>query len=146
MTGANSDELAQQLHSSISKAYETMDTEMLKAVWQGTVCDGQYKAQGFQNKLRELLGQNDTSFNEVIWDPPHLVHKACEDVLEGKKGGSQSFMDRLISRTKTIHKIFQRGKLLAQARQQQDVMAEEGVSSKRLLVTSRACATRWQRS
>ena len=145
VTGANSDELAQMLHSSICKAYATMDADILKAVWQGTVCDGQYKVRGFQNKLKDLLGQEEdnSSFNEVIWDPPHLVLKACEDVLKGKKGTSESFMDRLITRTMTIHKIFQRGKMLAQARRQQQVMAEEQGENNRLLLTRRACTTRF---
>jgi hypothetical protein len=40
---------------------------------------------------------------------------AIEDVIDGKVGSSRAFLKRLIDRSAAIHKIFQRGKSLAEA-------------------------------
>lgn len=142
VSGANAIELAENMYYNITGTYHSLDAEVFQAAWQGTVCDGQYQAKGFHEKLKELLNQDTTSFNAIIWDPPHLIHLAFEDVFKGKIGHSKEFMSLLISRSSKIHQIFQRGKMLAQAKQQ----SASNDDGEKLLLTSRACATRFATS
>ena len=96
--------------------------------------------QGFALKLKNLLQKPPSPFFNVVWDPPHWVNLSIEDVMDGKLGNSKAFMKRLIDRSCTIHKIFQRGKSLAEARNN----AKEMKSS--LQLTSRTCATQFSTS
>ena len=57
--------------------------------WQGNVLDGQYQAKGFSKKLKDVLKRPTSDFFSVIWDPPHLVNLAIEDVIDGKIGVSK---------------------------------------------------------
>ena len=76
----------------------------------------------------------------MIWDPPHWVNLAAEDVLEGKIGQSKEFLKRLIARCASIHQIFQREKNLAQAKN------KAGTMNCKLQLTSRTCAMRFATS
>jgi hypothetical protein len=65
---------------------------------------------------------------------------AIEDVIDGKVGSSRAFLKRLIDRSAAIHKIFQRGKSLAEAREKAIQLESK------LQLTSRTCATRFSTS
>lgn len=99
-----------------------------------------YYFQGFAVKLKNLLKKPSSPFFEVVWDPPHWANLGIEDVIDGKVGNSKAFMKRLIDRSAAIHKIFQRGKSLAEARSKANQMKT------RLQLTSRTCATRFSTS
>ena len=75
-----------------------LNADCFQAAWQGTVCDGQYQAKGFHEKLKELLNQDTTGFNAITWDPPHLIRLAFEDVFKGNIGHSKEFMSLLIEK------------------------------------------------
>ena len=124
------------MYDTISSTYSIGDDTLAQS-WQGTVCDGQYQAGMFEEKLNGLRKKNDPVFDRVIWDPPHSVNLAAEDVLSGR---SSEFFARLVSRSSRIHQMFNRGKMLALA-----IAKSQAVQSqcKRLLVTSRACSTRF---
>lgn len=139
VTGACAPELAESMFTTITTAYPGL-INIIGTSWQGTVLDGQYQPKGFANKLWDLLEKSQCTFTDVIWDPPHWVNLAAEDVLEGKIGHSKEFLKRLITRSATIHQIFQRGKNLAQAKTQAETM------NCQLQLTSRTCATRFATS
>ena len=90
VTGACIPELAQTMFTTITTAYPGL-VNIIGSSWQGTVLDGQYQPKGFANKLWDLLGKSRSTFTDVLWDPPHWVHLAVEDVLEGKSGQSKEF-------------------------------------------------------
>ena len=137
ITEATADKLADNVYDTINSTYSIGDDALAQS-WQGTVCDGQYQANMFGKKLNELLKKKDPVFDGVIWDPPHSVHLAADDLLSGKSGNSSEFFSRLVSRSSRIHQIFNCGKMFALAKSQ-------AVQSKckRLLVTSRTCSTRF---
>ena len=130
-------DLAESMYNNVIGTYHSLSTKFFQAAWQGTVCDGQYQAKGFHEKLKKLLNQDTTLFSAIIWDPPHLIHLAFEDVFKGKIGLSKEFMSRLISRSSKTHQIFQRGKMLPQAKQQ----SSSNDDGEKLPLTSRACGT-----
>jgi hypothetical protein len=134
ITEATADKLADNVYETITSTY-SVGKDTVAQSWQGTVCDGQYQAGMFEERLNELREKNDPVFDRVIWDPPHSVNLAAEDVLSGR---SSEFFSRLVSRSSRIHQMFNRGKMLALAKSQ-------AVQSQcqRLLVTSRTCSTRF---
>ena len=138
VSGARANELAYKVYSVIKDTFHLSEGQMSSA-WQGTCCDGQYQAKEFKNELNLLL-QHDTTFNDVIWDPPHLIDLAIKDVFQGRVGNSKAFIGRLVSRSSIYHKIFSQGKMFAQAK----VQAE--VDDTKILVTSRTCSTRFATS
>ena len=127
------------MFTTITTAYPGL-INIIGTSWQGTVLDGQYQPKGFANKLWDLLKKSQCMFTDVIWDPPHWVNLAAEDVLEGKIGQSKEFLERLITRSATVHQIFRRGKNLAQAKAKAQTM------NCKLQLTSRTCATRFATS
>lgn len=131
ITEASADKLAENVHGTISSTFRTL---------QGTVCDGQYQANRFNEKLNELREKNDPVFDQVIWDPAHSLNLAAEDVLSGKSGTSSEFFGRLVSRSCKINQMFNRGKMLALAKSE---AIKSQSKSNRLLVTSRTCSTRF---
>ena len=139
VTGACAPELVETMFITITTAYPGL-INIIGTSWQGTVLDGQYQPKGFANKLWELLKKSQCTFTDVIWDPPHWVNLAVEDVLEGKIGQSKEFLKRLTARSASIHQIFQRGKNLAQAKNKAETM------NCKLQLTSRTCATRFAMS
>ena len=139
VTGACAPELANTMFTTITTAYPGL-INIIGTSWQGTVLDGQYQPKAFAKTLWDLLEKSRCVFTDVIWDPPHWVNLAVEDVLEGKLGQSKEFLKGLIARSTTIHQIFQRGKNLAQAKTKADTM------NCKLQLTSRTCATRFATS
>lgn len=131
---ATADKLADNVYETITSTY-SIGEDAIAQSWQGTVCDGQYQAVMFEERLNELRKKNDPVFDRVIWDPPHSVNLAAEDVLSGK---SSEFFSRLVSRGSRIHQMFNRGKMLALAKNQAVQFQRQ-----RLLVTSRTCSTRF---
>ena len=72
VSGANADELANQVIYSIIKAFAGNMEFELRSSWQGTSCDGQYQANEFGATLyKELNVRVDPKFSAVIWDPSH---------------------------------------------------------------------------
>ena len=96
VTGAYAPELANSMFQTIATAYPKL-VEILETSWQGCVLDGQYQAKGFAEKLTQLLKKPRSEFFSVIWDPPHWVNLAIDDVIVGKTGVSKKFLKRLIS-------------------------------------------------
>lgn len=95
VTGANAPELADSMFQAITTAYPKLAGK-LEHSWQGSVLDGQYQAKGFAEKLKDLLKKPTSEFFSVVWDPPHWVNLAIEDVIDGKIGISKEFLKRLI--------------------------------------------------
>ena len=52
VSGANAVELAESMYYNVTATYHSLSTEFFQAAWQGTVCDGQYQAKGFHEKLK----------------------------------------------------------------------------------------------
>ena len=95
VTGSCAPELANSMFQTIATAYPKL-VGILETSWQGCVLDGQYQAKGFAEKLTELLKKPKSEFFSVIWDAPHWVNLAIDDVIVGKTGVSQKFRKRLI--------------------------------------------------
>ena len=95
VTGAYAPELANSMFQTIATAYPKL-VEIMETSWQGCVLDGQYQAKGFAEKLTQLLNKPRSEFFSVIWDPPHWVNLAIDDVIVGKTGVSKKFLKRLI--------------------------------------------------
>ncbi len=95
VTGSCAPELANSMFQTIATAYPKL-VGILETSWQGCVLDGQYQAKGFAEKLTELLKKPKSEFFSVIWDAPHWVNLAIDDVIVGKTGVSQKFLKRLI--------------------------------------------------
>ena len=103
MSGANADELAKQVISSIKKAFGGNMEFELRSSWQGTSCDGQYQATEFGATLhKELNVKADPEFSAVIWDPSHWLNLAILDIRDDKIGQSGNFYEML----STGQKIF----------------------------------------
>ena len=134
ITEATADKLADNLYETITSTYSIGEDTVAQS-WQGTVCDGLYQASMSEKRLNELREKNDPVFDRVIWDPPHSVNLAAQDVLSG---WSSEFFSRLVSRSSRIHQMFNHGKMFALAKRQ-------AVQSQcqRLLVTRRTCSTRF---
>lgn len=87
----------------ITTAYPRL-ADKLEHFWQGSVLDGQYQAKGFAEKLKDLLKKPTSEFFSVVWDPPHWVNLAIEDVIDRKIGISKDFLKRLIGRYKIAYR------------------------------------------
>ena len=135
ITEATADKLADNVYETVTSTYSSIEQGTVAESSQDTVCNGQYQAAMFEEILNALRGKNDPVFDRVIWDPPHSVNLAAEDVLSGR---SFEFFSRLVLRSSRIHQMFNRGKMLALAK-------SEVVQSQcqRLLVTSRTCSRRF---
>ena len=94
ITEAAADKLADNVYVTITSTYGSIGEGTVAQSWQGTVCDGQYQAAMFEERLNALRGKSDPVFDRVIWDPPHSVNLAAEDVLSGR---SSEFFSRLVS-------------------------------------------------
>ena len=97
ITGANAPELADAMFQALKAAYPKL-ADKLQTSWQGSVLDGQYQAKGFMEKLKVLLQKPASEFFDIVWDPPHWVNLAIEDVMDGKIGNSKGFLKRLIGK------------------------------------------------
>ena len=95
VTGAYAPELADSMFQTITAAYPKLAGK-LETSWQGCVLDGQYQAKGFAEKLKQLLKKPRSEFFCVVWDPPHWVNLAIDDVIVGKIDVSKQFLKRLI--------------------------------------------------
>ena len=113
VSGANADELAKQVISSIKKAFGSNMEFELRFSWQGTSCDGLYHATEFGATLhKELNVKADPEFSVVIWDPSHWLNLAILDIRDDKIGQSGNFLQNVVNRSKNIHAMFNRGKML----------------------------------
>ena len=142
--GASADVLSKALYHEIFKAFTSNPSFVIKDGWMGTVCDGAYQASEFLSTLTALIcdGRSSTNmFFNVLWDVPHFVDLACDDIFKGVVGSSKPFVSRLFERSRAIHQLFQRGKLLSHAIQ----MAK---TNDKLVfkVTSGTCSTRFASS
>ena len=138
VSGANADELAKQVISSIKKAFGSNMEFELRSSWQGTSCDGQYQATEFGATLhKELNVKADPEFSAVIWDPSHWLNLAILDIRDDKIGQSGNFLRNFVNRSKNIHAMFNRGKMLCSAIA---IAQSKGV---KLKMTQRNCATRF---
>ncbi len=138
VTGGCADKLARQVIKTIKDAYGEADEFNLKAAWQGTSCNGQYQANEFLNTLhRDLDVPMDPVFSEIIWDPSHWINLGTLDVKEDKFGSSGNFLNRLVSRSKNIHSMFNRGKMLS------SVVALARSKKLKLKMTRGNCAIRF---
>lgn len=138
ITGAKADELANLIYKDVKSVYN-LSEQHLASFWQGTTCDGQFQAKDFAGQLHKNLSHKGPFF-QVVWDPPHLIDLAIQDVLDGSIGTSRSLIRRLIERTSVVHRIFQYGKMYSQGRVQ--AIADQS----KMYVTSRTCATRFSTS
>ena len=115
VSGANADELAKQVISSIKKTFGSNMEFELRSSWQGTSCDGQYQATEFGATLhKELNVRADPEFSAVIWNPSHWLNLGILDIRDDKIGQSSNFL-RNVNRSKNIHAMFNRGKMLCSA-------------------------------
>ena len=142
VSGATAGELANQIVDTIKQAFEPATPDSpefdLKSSWQGTACDGQYQAKEFGDTLHEVLNVDiDPEFSAVIWDPSHWINLAILDIRGDKIGSSSAFLKRLINRSKNIHAMFGRGKMLSSA----IAIAQE--KHIRLKMTQGNCTTRF---
>eukprot|EP00112_Aurelia_sp_Birch-Aquarium-sp1_P015932 Seg357.2 transcript_id=Seg357.2/GoldUCD/mRNA.D3Y31 product="hypothetical protein" protein_id=Seg357.2/GoldUCD/D3Y31 len=138
VSGANADQLAKQIIHTIQLAYGDNPGFDLKLQWQGTACDGQYQATEFGKTLFKELGvKADPMFSEVIWDPSHWLNLAILDIRDDKVGSSGSFLKAAINRSKNVHAMFQRGKMLSSA---VAIAQSQGV---KLRMLQGNCATRF---
>jgi hypothetical protein len=138
VSGANADELAKQVISSIKNAFAGNMEFELRSSWQGTSCDGQYQAKEFGETLhKELNVKVDPEFSVVIWDPSHWLNLAILDLRDDKIGQSGNFLRNVVNRSKNIHAMFNRGKMLSSAIA---IAQSKGV---KLKMTQGNCATRF---
>ena len=108
------------------------------------VCNGAYATTAQFNKtLSTILNHKkyDPSLFSVLWDAPHFIDVVFSNVFEGKIGSSKAFVSLLVQRTRVIHHIFRRGKMLKHAMSMGKTQ-DEFV----LRLTSRACSTRFSTS
>lgn len=139
VSGATASELANQIIDTITKAFGSDCPDFnLKSSWQGTACDGQYQARPFGETLHQVLNvEIDPEFSAVIWDPSHWINLAILDIRDGKLGSSSKFLGKLVSRSKNIHTMFRRGKMLSSA------IAIAQSKNVKLKLTQGNCATRF---
>ena len=138
VSGGCADQLAKQVVKTIKEAYGDSESFHLEAIWQGTCCDGQYQADGFKTTMYQELGVPiDPTFSVVVWDQSHWINLAILDVKDGKVGSSSDFLSSLAKRSKNIHSIFQRGKMLSSA------IALANSEKLNLKMTRGNCATRF---
>ena len=111
VSGANADELAKQAIYSINKAFAGNMEFELRSSMQGTSCDSQYQANEFGATLyKELNVRVDPKFSVVIWDLSHWLN-----IRDDKIGRSGNFLRNVVNRSKNIHSMFNRGKMLSSA-------------------------------
>ena len=129
----NADELAKQAIYSINKAFAGNMEFELRSSWQGTSCDSQYQANEFGATLyKELNVRVDPKFSVVIWDLSHWLN-----IRDDKIGRSGNFLRNVVNRSKNIHSMFNRGKMLSSA---MAIARSKGV---KLKMTQGNCATRF---
>ena len=138
VSGANADELAKQVSYSINKAFAGNMEFELRSSWQGASCDGQHQANEFGGTLyKELNVRVDSEFSVVIWDRSHWLNLAILDIRNDKIGRSGNFLQNIVNRSKNVHSMFNRGKMLSSA------MAIARAKGVNLKMTQGNCATRF---
>lgn len=90
INGAGAPELADAMFQALKGAYPKL-ADKLQTSWPGSVLGGQYKAEGFIEKIKVLLQKPSSGFFDIIWNSPYWVNFAIEDVIDGKVGDSKEF-------------------------------------------------------